>query len=549
MGKEGNKIMSKKNKREVEGPNGEKVLAFGTTIDKSKVLKHTPLFYNFEKVNGTLSKVSIRAFYAGKNRNRSILSREVAEQMAESMRGTAIVGNYIDEDKDFDEHSGEYGVHNGDVIYKHTAQPYGFVPPDAKVWVEDVLDEDGQTREYYCTEGFLWTKRYPEVERVLNNKNNQSMELDDASLKGDWLEDEDGLWFNIDYAEILGLAILGEDVSPCFESAAIRSFAKYNKKEWSNFNLLVSELIEDLREEVGLEKSRAEESKEGESFFSNLELEKLYKVYATSIANKFNGGGQEMPKKLKFELSHGDIRSLLSKALNSYDEENDVYNYNFGVLDVFDDHAIAYNYEEDKYFKIGYSKTKDAVETIEPVEVYAEFLTDGERAILEEMRGSYNQYKETVEGLEGKEVVDATEYSEIKAAAESLEGKTAVETVEYEALVEKAESVEGLENQISEYSETVVALENEKKEGLLVEFEVLGEEALAPFREKLTEFSYTDLEKELSLLGYRNKVNFSSNEGSEATISFSGNSDAMVNNLPEWAKTVVRKQNKMNEEE
>lgn len=541
MGKEANKRMSEK---DTQATNEN----FPESTDKSKILKHAPVFYNFRKTNNTLSKVSIRAFYAGKNRNRSIIPEEVAVQLAESMRGTAIVGNYAEEQGDFEEHSGEYGIHEGKIVYKHKAQPYGFIAPDADIWVEDVLDEDGQTREYYCTEGYLWTKRYPEIERVLENRNNQSMELDDSTLEGEWLEDEEGLWYKINYAAILGLAILGEDVNPCFESAAIHSFAQYNKEEWSNFNLLVSELLEDLREESESQKSRAKDSKEGELIFSNLELEKLYKVYTASIANKFNGGGQEMSKKLKFELSHGKVRSLISKQLNPYDEESDTYAWNFGVLDVYDDHTIAYDYEEEKYYKFGYTKTNDEVTIGEPVQVFSEFLTDGERTILEEMRESYNQYKETVEGLEGKEIVDATEYSEMKEAAESLEGKTAVDTVKYEALVEKAESVEVLENQIKEYSETVVALETEKKESLLVEFDLLGEEVLAPFKEKLTEFSYTDLEKELSLLGYRNKVNYSSEEV-EGVVSYSGDGDAKLNNLPEWAKTVVKKQNKMNEEE
>ena len=500
--------MSKEENQE-KAKSSEEIEVLDNAFDKNSVFKHVPMFYDFQKVNDTISKVSIRAFYAGKNRNRSLISKEVAKQMAESMRGTAIVGNYLEEEEDFNEHTGEYVVQDGEIVYRHTAAPYGFIPTDAKIWMEDVLDEDGKTREYYCTEGFLWTKRYPEVERVLKNKNRQSMELDDATMKGDWIEDEEGLWYNIEYASIVGLAILGEGVNPCFESAAFHSFSQYSREEWSNFNRLVSEMLGDLKEESDTQKSRAKGPKEGESIFSNLELEKLYKVYATGITNKFNGGGQEMSKKLKFELSHGDIRSLISKALNPYDAETDTYNWNFGVLDVFDEYAIAYDYETEKYYKIGYSKNKEEVTTVEPVEVFSEFLTSGERTILEEMREKFSQYKEQVEGLEGKEVVDAIEYSEMKETVESLEGKTSVNTVDYEALVEKAESVESLQNQINEYSETVVALETEKKEALLVDFEVLGEEALAPFKEKLIEFSYTDLEKELSLLGYRNKVNYS----------------------------------------
>ena len=73
------------------------------------------------------------------------------------------------------------------------------------------------------TEGYLWTGQYPETKRVITKGNNQSMELDESTLKGFWSEnDNENLsFFIINEAIISKLCILGEDVEPCFEGAQI----------------------------------------------------------------------------------------------------------------------------------------------------------------------------------------------------------------------------------------------------------------------------------------------------------------------------------------
>lgn len=73
------------------------------------------------------------------------------------------------------------------------------------------------------TEGYLWTGQYPETKRVITKGNNQSMELDEATLKGFWSESDnrDFSFFIINEAIISKLCILGEDVEPCFEGSQI----------------------------------------------------------------------------------------------------------------------------------------------------------------------------------------------------------------------------------------------------------------------------------------------------------------------------------------
>lgn len=73
------------------------------------------------------------------------------------------------------------------------------------------------------TEGYLWTGQYPETKRIITKGNNQSMELDESTLKGFWSESDNGdfSFFIINEAIISKLCILGENVEPCFEGSQI----------------------------------------------------------------------------------------------------------------------------------------------------------------------------------------------------------------------------------------------------------------------------------------------------------------------------------------
>ena len=63
------------------------------------------------------------------------------------------------------------------------------------------------------TEGWLWTGQYPEVQRVLDKGNNQSMNLDNEYLNAEWSKDNKGIpkIFIVNEAVITNLCILGED--------------------------------------------------------------------------------------------------------------------------------------------------------------------------------------------------------------------------------------------------------------------------------------------------------------------------------------------------
>lgn len=191
---------------------------------------------NVTPLNPLISKCQIKVCWVGDepNRNGSVITKETALKMANSLPGSPIVGYYNEGDGDFEEHNRIIDISNGKWEIKDTTRPYGFVDLNAQVWFQDYLDDD-KIHTYLVTEGYIWTGQYPEANRILVKGNNQSMELDEDSLNAHWaIDDNTGMeFFIINDAVISKLCILGEDVEPCFEGANITKFSlddEFNKK-------------------------------------------------------------------------------------------------------------------------------------------------------------------------------------------------------------------------------------------------------------------------------------------------------------------------------
>lgn len=179
---------------------------------------------NISPINPLISKCQIKVCYVSDkpNRNGSVITKEVARDMANSLPGSPIVGYFNEDSGDFEEHNRSIEISQGEFKIKDTTKPYGFVDLGAKCWFQK-FQEGNVEREYLMTEGYLWTGQYPECERVLTHGNNQSMELDEKNINAHWAKDENGepQFFIINEAIISKLCILGEDYEPCFEGAQI----------------------------------------------------------------------------------------------------------------------------------------------------------------------------------------------------------------------------------------------------------------------------------------------------------------------------------------
>ena len=197
----------------------------------SSVLKlDSPIeFIESTKISPFISKVQIKVCYVGDepNRNRSIITKEVAKQMAPSLRGCPIVGFFNEKDGDFEEHNRQINISNGEWRITDTTVPYGFVPTDAKLWFATYIDDGEVEHVYLCTEGYIWDHAYPEAKRITEKGNNHSMELDEGTLDATWSKDKNGRpqFFIINEALISKLCILGEKSEPCFEGSQITAFS------------------------------------------------------------------------------------------------------------------------------------------------------------------------------------------------------------------------------------------------------------------------------------------------------------------------------------
>ena len=102
---------------------------------KSIATISSPEFINLQPldINPLMSSCEIKVLYVGENRNRSYISKEVATEMAKTLRGAPIVGYYKDSKQDFVDHGEQVVFDDEGIHFNCLTKPYGFVAPDAKV--------------------------------------------------------------------------------------------------------------------------------------------------------------------------------------------------------------------------------------------------------------------------------------------------------------------------------------------------------------------------------------------------------------------------------
>ena len=227
-------------------------------MHKSIATINSPEFINLAPldINPLMSSCEIKVLYIGENRNHTYISKEVATDMAKTLRGAPIVGYYKEEKEDFRDHGNQVILDDEGIKFNCLTRPYGFVSPDAKVWFQEFEDTDDfgnvLTREYLMTTGYLWTGQYEECKLGVEGEGKpHSMELDGDSMDGHWeTNTKTGMdFFIINDATFSKLCILGDDVEPCFEGSKISapeistSFSKVD----DNFKKTLFTMMQDLQ--------------------------------------------------------------------------------------------------------------------------------------------------------------------------------------------------------------------------------------------------------------------------------------------------------------
>ena len=184
-------------------------------------------------ISPLFSRCKIRVLYSGLNRNNSFITESAINNAIPSIYNIPIVGEFNEDDQNFGGHGGTIDVSGDKPKWVNTTRPYGLVAESSEVYWEDVEEKDGKTNRYLTVDGaYLWTGRYPEAALLVEQKFNQSMEI----------EIKDGKFTNIDGRKVYeindflfsALCILGIDkesdpdghVEPCFESGSIVAYSK-----------------------------------------------------------------------------------------------------------------------------------------------------------------------------------------------------------------------------------------------------------------------------------------------------------------------------------
>lgn len=220
-----------------------------STIDSPEFINLQPL-----DINPLMSSCQIKVFYTGKNDNGTAIYKEVATEMAKTLRGAPIVGYYKEDKEDFTDHGRKIIIDDEGIHFDCLTRPYGFVSPDAEVWFQkfNQIDRDGKqvVREYLMTTGYLWTGQFPQAQEAIDNNRPQSMEIDKKTMKGEWTKQAStNLQFFIINSGIFSkLCILGDDVEPCFEGAGIGKdlTTTFSKNVDNNFKQTLYSMMQDL---------------------------------------------------------------------------------------------------------------------------------------------------------------------------------------------------------------------------------------------------------------------------------------------------------------
>lgn len=444
------------------------------TIDAPEFINLTPL-----DINPLMSKCEIKVFYLGHNRNGSHIEKDVASEMAKTLRGAPIVGYYKQDKEDFRDHGHEM-IWDGDGIKCNCKTvPYGFVAPDAEVWFQKFIDEDAFgneiEREYLMTTGYLWTGQYAEAQQVFEDGGKpQSMELDENTLQGNWAEDvQSGMeFFIISDAIFTKLCILGDDVEPCFEGSSVTT-----PDVSSNFTLATNdEFIKSL---------------------SNMMKDLQYALKGDTQVD-----GQNV-------ITPENEQAAAPEAVETPVVENTV-----AVETPVETPAPEENTPE--------VPVENTVETQENTEAQPEV------APVEEFKKDEEEDKSENEGEEKKE-----EEEDKKKKYELLESELATLKADFEALKVEAEAL----------LEFKAEVDNKQKDELIGQFYMLSDEDKKDVVENKASYSLDDIKAKLSVICFEKKVNFVSTETIEnqentetvATTFAVDNNDV---NIPDWIKAV-----------
>ena len=489
---------------------------------------------NITPLNPLISKCEIKVCYVSDkpNRNKSIITKQVATEMANSLPGSPIVGYYNETVGDFEEHNKILTISNGQITIKDNTRPYGFVDLNAKVWFQKYSD-NGVEHEYLMTEGYLWTGQWPEAQRIIEQGNNQSMELDEKFLDATWSKDGNGKpqFFIINEAIISKLCILGDACEPCFEGAQITAptinFSYNDNFQQELFSMMTE--IKTLLQKGGTSPvnitTYAVEI--GDALWCRVQDHLVEKYpdpeceYCTiyRIRGIFEEDGQkyvllgtrnsDAVYKLNFvidgdnllfgeELIEGTMEFVPADGLKNDDEVQEfALQYAANHVEAASEPEVEPIVEEPI---IEEPVNEDPIEDVDPVieEPVVEEPVVEEPVVIEEPVAD----PEPTPAPAAYNLEEIPEYVQLAQDYAKL-------TKEYDAVKGQ---VDELNNTITELSEFKNSIEKKEKQAMIDSFYMLSDEDKKDVQENIDTYSIDTIEAKLSIICVRNRVSFSNLE-------------------------------------
>lgn len=540
------------------------------------MLEHPCEFINITPINPLISKCEIKVCYVGDepNRNRSVITKEVATEMANSLPGSPIVGYYNEAAGDFEEHNRIIDISGGKVQIKDTTRPYGFVDLGAKVWFQKFLDDGKDEREYLMTEGYLWTGQYPEAQRIIDEGNNQSMELSNKFLDATWTKDINGKpkFFIINEAIIAKLCVLGENQEPCFEGATITQPQiqfSYDDGFKEQLFSMMNELKQLIKEggapvfttfavEIGdalwgalysyLETTFPRDLKEGE-------CEDCYRCSKYSIDSIWEEGTQKFA--ILKERANGKLYRLdFSWTEEGFASAGSTVEVEKSYVPVTEKPMFALEdveaFEEKRYSVEDNSGKDDNSKTDNPLEGDAKFAKK-----KDEEEGKAKKEGEGAESDDkcpkcGKPKAECTCEKEDDDEDDKKKKKYSLEEIpEYTELLDKYSNLEKEFNALKETNETLTAqvgeltefkagVDRKDKQAMIDGFYMLSDEDKEDVINNIDTYSLDEIEAKLSIICVRNKVSFNLEDDDKNTdpTTYSLNGGGEGDYTPAWIKSL-----------
>ena len=510
-------------------------------MHKSLATIESPEFINLQplEINPLMSSCEIKVLYLGENRNHSYITKEVATDMAKTLRGAPIVGYFKEDKGDFRDHGDRVIMDEEGIKFECMTKPYGFVAPDAKVWFQKFEDTDEfgnvETREYLMTTGYLWTGQYEEAKLAIEEGRPQSMELDVETLDGHWSTNhKTGMdFFIINDAIFSKLCILGDDVEPCFEGASVTapevstSFTKID----DDFKNTLYTMMQDLKFALeGGKNMDMEQNLVVEETIEEVVAENNEEVVETeeTPATEFDSvkRDEETVEPVIEEVAETTVEE--TPAEEEVVEEETVEESEVEVEEVVEETIV----EEEISTNDDNSEQSITAETEESIEAtlssQENFAKSDDEEKEEDKDTDEEESNETDtdadDNNDDEEDEEKKKYSLLEEEHSKLQAEYAELTSKYEALVEFKKQVE-----------------NEKKDALINSFYMLSDEDKQEVIENKANYSLDDIEAKLSVICVRKKVNFDLDDTSKndntveeeniMTYSLSGNDMAST---PAW---------------